>query len=159
VDPTRRATLRLLLAPLVLFALILGFVFATGQTFGQRCAIRFEVNSPEWATCVDDLAAPALPDCANNEGRLAGVPIAPRVAEPRPISEAEWQEERRRIIEFIDSFDWTLPMYADRARNEASDDAAESVKGQIYEALLALPPPPATGESGTKGDPHEAEPK
>jgi hypothetical protein len=44
-------------------------------------------------------------------------------------------------------FGWTLPMFSDRALNEASDDAACMVQVQIADAILALidkdPPAPA----------------
>lgn len=36
--------------------LIIG-VFATGSTFGQRCAKVFPKDSPEWHQCIKDLAA------------------------------------------------------------------------------------------------------
>ena len=37
-------------------ALIVIMAFATGQTFGQRCAVEFENKSPEWRECVSRLS-------------------------------------------------------------------------------------------------------
>jgi hypothetical protein len=41
---------------LLLFAAVLGAVFLTGSTFGQRCAVSFEWGSPAWEGCVAALA-------------------------------------------------------------------------------------------------------
>lgn len=38
-----------------LFGALLTFVFATGGTFGQRCAKLYAVQSPAWNQCVEQL--------------------------------------------------------------------------------------------------------
>lgn len=40
----------------VLFAALLVVVIMTGQTFGQRCTVNFTPSTPQWDTCVRDLA-------------------------------------------------------------------------------------------------------
>lgn len=54
----------------------------------------------------------------------------------------EYTEGYRAGIEeaaaLADNFHWVLPMYVDVVRNEASDDAAESVCEQLAEAIRAL---------------------
>jgi|SaaInl59LU_5_DNA_1037362.scaffolds.fasta_scaffold22739_5 hypothetical protein len=45
-----------LLMGLILFAIILIVVFATGQTFGQRCSKVYESHTTEWCECVERLA-------------------------------------------------------------------------------------------------------
>ncbi len=61
--------------------------------------------------------------------------------EPRKFAElwkergrAEGMEEAAKIAE---DFSWTLPMYTDRAINEASDDAACNVQDGIAVAIRA----------------------
>ncbi len=44
-----------IIAFLISITLII-LVFATGQTFGQRCAELYDIDSPEWCDCVDSLA-------------------------------------------------------------------------------------------------------
>ena len=41
---------------LIIGVLVIALVIITGQTFGQRCAEKYEVDSPEWCDCVDSLA-------------------------------------------------------------------------------------------------------
>lgn len=31
-------------------------MFATGSTFGQRCATKYEKNSLQWTQCIEDLS-------------------------------------------------------------------------------------------------------
>lgn len=49
------------IAAVVAFAVSLFVVFATGQTFGQRCAAHFADGSPEWRACVSRLAGGRKP--------------------------------------------------------------------------------------------------
>jgi len=44
-----------LLAGLLVGIVIILFVFATGQTFGQRCAEVYNKNTTEWCDCVERL--------------------------------------------------------------------------------------------------------
>ena len=41
--------------PLLLFICLLILVFATEQTFGQRCAKKYNKNTTEWCDCVERL--------------------------------------------------------------------------------------------------------
>lgn len=41
---------------LVLTPLLIVFVFASGQTFGQRCAKEYEPKSRAWSQCISKLS-------------------------------------------------------------------------------------------------------
>ena len=43
--------------------------------------------------------------------------------------------ERERCAKLVDDFPWILPMFDDKSMNEATDDAAESVREQIANAI------------------------
>lgn len=41
---------------LAIFGVIIGYEFGIGNTFGQRCAAKYERDSGDWLECVDALA-------------------------------------------------------------------------------------------------------
>lgn len=53
----------------VLAVVLTVFVFATGQTFSQRCAAIYDTPSAEWERCVDRLSKGG-PAYEENVGRM-----------------------------------------------------------------------------------------
>lgn len=47
---------KVILASLIATAIWLLFVLATGQTFGQRCAKKYDKHTTEWCDCVQRLS-------------------------------------------------------------------------------------------------------
>ena len=45
------------IAAVVVFAMIVAMAFATGSTFGQRCAQVYEHGSADWHVCVERLSS------------------------------------------------------------------------------------------------------
>ena len=52
----QRVVMWLVVPGLIGAAIIIALVLATGQTFGQRCAVEHEWGSPDWDDCVTRLA-------------------------------------------------------------------------------------------------------
>lgn len=50
-----RSAIRIFYVAILVSLLVIGWVFATGQTFGQRCASLHEPKSVEWHACIDKL--------------------------------------------------------------------------------------------------------
>jgi membrane protein DedA with SNARE-associated domain len=44
-----------ILISMIATAILTLFVFATGQTFGQKCAKKYEKHTTEWCDCVQRL--------------------------------------------------------------------------------------------------------
>lgn len=56
VIDTSKLWTSIIVAAFVLFFLMLGLVFANGQTFGQRCEKVAEAHSEAWRECVENLS-------------------------------------------------------------------------------------------------------
>ena len=52
----KKMIMKLVGIPLLLFICLLILVFATEQTFGQRCAKEYNEDTTEWCDCVERLS-------------------------------------------------------------------------------------------------------